>query len=329
MPTGAFKASKAAALTFAPMMYMDEYLEQKIAEGRNMDYVRQMRNSLSHFADFMRQEKVLHPEEITRIHIVRFQGYAKDREGWSERYVVQLMKCVRGWVLWMVELGYLTHNPWAAIRVGQVKKQPKPLEDEDLDILFSAHRRGAFNTNPFLYHRREVILCLLYAWGLRIHELEALNVSNMDTRLNFVTARNKGGTTKSLPYTDEIKRVVMRWLNQRARHAIHGEDALLINSNGGRLPKEQIREIVTELGKSCGVKINPHRLRDTCGTNLLDDDVPIERVAAILGHTNINQALAYSRVNNKKVFESVESSMDPRLFSLIGNTRDLVPEETC
>jgi site-specific recombinase XerD len=321
--TGAFKASKAAALTFTPMMYMEEYLEQKTAEGKNVDYVRQVRNSLCHFADFMRSENVLHPEEITRLHIVRFQGYCKDRANWSDRYVVQIMKCVRAWILWMVELHYITVSPWVAIKVGQIKKEPKPLEDADLDLLFEAHRRSAFQIEPFPFHRREVILCLLYGWGLRIHELEALNVANMDMRLNFVTARNKGGGTKTLPYTDEIKRVVNRWMNHRVRHAERGEDALLITVNGTRLPKEQIRQIVTDLGKSCGVTLNPHRLRDTCGTNLLDDDVPVERVAAILGQTDIKMTLAYSRVNNKKVFESVENSMDPRLFNLFNNTRSL------
>lgn len=325
--TGAFAAQKNAALTFTPIMYMDEYLDDLRAAGRNADYVRTVKNGLAHFADFLRAENVLHPEEITRAHLVRFQGYTNSREDWSHAYALQILKKVRAWIYWMVELDYISNNPWVRIKLGAVKKQPKPLSDEDVDILFAAHRRVAFQTDPFIFHRREVILALLYAWGLRIHELEALNVAGMDTRLDFVTTINKGGGTKTLPYTEELKRIVARWLSQRAKYGKTGEDALLITTVGTRLAKEQIREIVTELGKSCGVQINPHRMRDTCGTHLLDSDVPAERVQKILGHSDLKQTLAYSRVNDKKVHESLTDAMDPRLFALFNNTRDLTPED--
>lgn len=320
---GAFQTAKAAALTFTPMMYMDEYLDDLRAAGKNVDYIRTVRNGLAHFAEFMRAENVLHPEEITRAHIVRFQGYANTRDDWAHSYAIQILKKVRAWVYWMVELEYIPSNPWTRIKLGSIKKQPKPLSDEDVNILFAAHRRSAFQMDPFLFHRREVILALLYAWGLRIHELEALNVSNMDMRLDMVTAINKGGGTKREPYTDGLKRIVARWLNMRSRYAVTGEDALLITTNGTRLAKEQIRDIVTDLGKSCGVQINPHRLRDTCGTHLLDSDVPAERVQKILGHSDLKQTLAYSRVNDKKVFESLSDAMDPRLFELFHNTREI------
>jgi site-specific recombinase XerD len=324
MATGAFARTKAAALVFNPLPHMEEYLAELEAADKNHDYIRTVRNGLAHFADFAHTEGILHPEEITRMHLVRYQGHC-NTAGWSESYAREVLKKVRAWLNWMGAIGYLTTNPWVAIRVGATKKHPKPLSDEELYLLFDAHRRGAFSTNPFIYHRRELILCLLYGWGLRIHELEALNMANMDVHLTHVTARNKGGGTKSLPYSPEMKKVFTRWAGQRARHQVLGEDALLITQAGTRLSKENIREIVTDLGKMAGISINPHRLRDTCGTNLLDDDVPVERVAVILGHTNIKQTLAYSKVNDHKVAESHEAAMDPRLAALFDNTRNLRP----
>lgn len=329
--SGAFKANKLNSIQFSPLMYMDEYLEQLTVEGKNADYVRTVRNGLAHFADFARTENVMHPEEITRSHLIRYQGHVNQRvtdKVWSKSYSIEVLKKTRAWLNWMVVVGYLQSSPWVAIKVGVTTKQPKPLSDDDVELLFEAHRRDAFQMDPFLFHRREVILCLLYAWGLRIHELEAINVSNMDMRLDMVTVRNKGGGTKREPYTNEIKRIVARWTRVRMKYAVTGEDALLINTQGGRLAKEQIREIVTELGRKVGVQINPHRLRDTCGTHLLDSDVPAERVQKILGHTNLRQTLAYSRVNDHKVHESLSDAMDPRLLSLFSNTRDLVRDDT-
>jgi site-specific recombinase XerD len=221
MATGAFARTKAAALVFNPLPHMEEYLAELEAADKNHDYIRTVRNGLAHFADFAHTEGILHPEEITRMHLVRYQGHC-NTAGWSESYAREVLKKVRAWLNWMGAIGYLTTNPWVAIRVGATKKHPKPLSDEELYLLFDAHRRGAFSTNPFIYHRRELILCLLYGWGLRIHELEALNMANMDVHLTHVTARNKGGGTKSLPYSPEMKKVFTRWAGQRARHQVLG-----------------------------------------------------------------------------------------------------------
>jgi integrase/recombinase XerC len=319
----AYAHAKMNAIKFRPLPHMEEYLEELAIAGKNKDYLRTLRNGLSHFADFMRSEGVLHPEEITRIHLVRFQGHVNDRENWSKSYRIAVMKKVRAWMNWMESTGKIHVNPWKSIKLGHVPKQPNPLSDDDFEQLFNTHRQGAFSMTPFGFHRREMILCLLYSWGLRIHELESINIVDMDATHDSVRVRNKGGTWKSLPFSPETKRVFQRWSAVRGRHAIPEENALLITQGGKRLTKDDIYKIVVALGEKAGVSVNPHQLRDTCGTHLLDDDVPVERVSKILGHTNTRQTLAYARVNNHKVAESHQNSMDPRLRNLFHSTRNL------
>lgn len=327
MPLNAFEQAKQNAIQFRPLPYMDDYLEELRVAGKNKDYIRTMRNALSHFGDFLRSEGIRHPEEIQRVHLVRFQGYANDRDDWSKSYRIAIMKKVRAWCNWMEASGeMITTNPWRSIKLGSVPKLPNPLSDDDFEQLFDQHRRGAFSMTPFGFHRREMMLCLLYAWGLRIHELESINVADMDARLNYVRVRNKGGGMKSLPYSPEIKKIFQRWAAVRGRHSTPGEDALLITQSGERLNKDMIYKIVVQLGAQAGVSVHPHQLRDTCGTHLLDNDVPVERVSKILGHTNTRQTLAYARVNDRKVAESHEEAMDPvlsNLFTTVRNTRSL------
>lgn len=310
-------------LTFNPLPHMEEYLNDLDAQGRSQSWVKGNRNALTHFADFLMSEGLIHPMEIDRVHVIRFQAMVNSNPNWAPSYRIQLMKHIRGWVNWCVDLGYITDNPWVRVKVGRTVKKPKPLSDDELRQLFAAHRMGAFGMSPFSYHRREMILCLLYGWGLRVHELEALNVSNMDVSLDWVLCRNKGGGTKSLPYDPEMKKIFQRWVTNRARNAVVGEDALIITTSGSRMTKEQISRVISELGTRAGLDINAHQLRDTCGTNLLDDDVPVERVKDILGHSNISQTLAYSRVNAHKVAESHNAAMGPRLKNFFSNTRDL------
>lgn len=322
-PSSAFGKQKALSLAWQPLPRMQEYLDQKVAEGKNHDYVRGIRMSLAHFANFCATQNVAYPEQIERAHLVMFQGWANN-QGYTVAYAAETLKRVRAWLNWLVDVGYLPTNPWVQIKIRTVRKQPNPLSDDELFDFFARHRRDAFSATAFTYHRRELMLVLLYGWGMRIHELVALNIADMNPSNDFVRAINKGGGVKFLPYSEQMKGSFRRWESWRVRYADRDEEALFIARSGRRMTTNDVWEIVHELGERAGVRINPHRLRDTCGTHMLDDDVPVERVAMILGHTNIKQTLAYSRVNNSKVAESHAKTMDPRLGSLIfGRTKNL------
>lgn len=314
------------AYPWKPLPYMEDYLYEleNGEDPRSGEYLRPIRVGLGHFANFAGTEGIKHPNEIERTHLLRFQAYLTTLTGpagkpLSLSYRQQLMKYLRAWINWLEQVRYIDSNPWYRVRVGRVAKQPKPLEDDEIVGLFDAHRRQAFTLPPFAFHRREVILTILFGWGLRIHELQSLNVSQMHTDAEWVRVRNKGGGTKTLPYSDAMKRVVQRWLGQRARHARATEDALVIDQSGGRLSIPRIREIVTECGARAGMQINPHRLRDTFGTKMLDGDVEVERVMKLMGHTNREQTLAYARVNNPKLKQSHDRVMDPLLDGLLGH----------
>lgn len=316
------------AIDWNPLPYMQEYLNELEAQLRSPDYVRKVKLGLAHFANFCHEDGISHPDQITRDHILRFQSKVNRTENWSLSYRHQLMKYLRGWVNWLEDVRYIGSNPWYGIRVGSVRKDPNPLTDDEIALLFETHRKQAFHIPPFVFHRREVMITLLYAWGLRMHEMLALNVANMDLRLDYVTAINKGGGTKSLPYPLAMKQVVQRYLPLRARHAILGEDAFLIDQSGNRLSRDNAYKILTGLGQRAGVTFHPHQLRDTCGTHLLDSDVEVERVMKILGHSNVRQTLAYSRVNNSKIAEAHDKAMTPRLEKLLSfnNTSHLKKE---
>ena len=327
MPKPIFGGKSPKPIDWNPLPHMEEWLDNLALEGKSQGYITPVRVALAHFGNFAAAEGIRHPDQIERHHILRFQAYLSDLkkengEPLAVSYRQQLMKPIRAWINWLLELEYIVHNPWVKIRIGRTAKKPKPLEDDEIAALFDAHRKTAFSISPFFYHRREVILVLLYGWGLRIHELTSLTVENMDMRLEFVTTRNKGGGTKTLPYNDEMKQVVQRWLVHRGGKAIPGEDALLIDNHGKALSNAMVYKIVTELGQRAGVAINPHRLRDSFGTKLLENDVPVERIMKMMGHTQRSQTLAYARVADKTLKSSHDYVMGPLINQLTGGRID-------
>lgn len=311
------------ALPWHPLPHMEEYIDNLTVDDTSLGYIRAARVALAHFAIFCQAEGIQHPDEVERPHLLRFQTYLStlrnQRTGkpLAKTYQRQLLKYIGTWFGWLVGLEYVTATPWVRIKVGRDKKHPKPLEDEEIVALFDAHRLQAFSISPFMYHRREVVLVLLFGWGLRIHELAALTVTGMDTRQEFVTCINKGGGTKQLPYGDEMKKVVLRWLTHRSMKAVREVDRLLIDSSGNPLSTAMIYKIVTECGARGGVMVNPHRLRDTFATKLLDENVEVGRIMKMMGHTSREQTMAYARVNDHTLKTSHDSVMNPIIHSLI------------
>lgn len=308
---------KKEPVPWRPLPRMQEYLNELAAQLRAEDYIRKIKSALGYFSEFARQEGIRVEEEIERAHIIRFQSWVND-QGWSHSYSHQQMVYLRGWLYWLEDVGYIEANPWRRIKLKSYTKQPNPIGEDELALLFETHRKQAFSMPPFYWHRREVIMILLYGWGLRIHEVVNLTMTQMDMRQDFVTMRQKGSRKKNLPYTDPIKDVIGRYMRTRGTHAKPGEDALLIDTQGRGISIETVRRVVTDLGKAAGVDVNPHRLRDTFGTDAINSDMPLERIGKIMGHTSQKQTLAYSEINNRSLYEAHDTAMSPRLNRLLG-----------
>lgn len=329
--TTIFGGKAPEALHWDPLPYMEDYLENLEADGRSPTYLRTVKLGLTRFALFLRSEEgIKHPDEITRAHIVRYQAHLATLvhagQPLATSYRQQQMKYARGWINWLEQVEHIERNPWVRIRIGRVNKKPKPLEEDELAALFAAHKQQAFTLPPFFFHRRESLLVLLFGWGLRIHEAQALTVTALDMRLEWVTSRNKGGGEKVLPYGTEMKQILARYLTHRSKYAKPGDDSFLIDQTGKQLSYSSAYKVIIDLGQRAGVTINPHRLRDTFGTTMLNSDVPVERIMKIMGHTKREQTLAYSRVNEPKVKQSHDEVMNPLLQKLLGGAPPVSPE---
>ena len=314
-----------------PLPHMEEWLEVLAAEGVSSGYIRPAKVGLAHFAQFAAGANIQHPDEITRHHLLKFQTYltsVKKQNGdpLALSYRKQLMRYLRNWINWLEEAEYIEKSPWVRIKISRTRLDPKPLEAVEVAELFAVHRQQAFRISPFSFHRREAMLVLLFAWGLRLHELQALTLAALDMRLDHVTVGSKAraaslNSRRALPYGDELKLVLKRWFKVRATKAMVGEDALFIDRYGKPLSDHAIRQIITDLGQSAGIQINPHRLRDTFGATMLDHDVQVEQIMQMMGHTERSQTLAYARVGDPRLMESHERVITPIIRKFQGNSR--------
>ncbi|MCI1676018.1 MAG: tyrosine recombinase XerC [Ancrocorticia sp.] len=165
-----------------------------------------------------------------------------------------------------------------------------------------AHERAA-DGDP-LHCRDSAALELLYASGLRISELCALDVPSLrpDSTVRVI---GKGNKERIVPYGVPARRALMVYLEKRAQLAARGSQptkALFLGAHGKRINPRTLRGIVHSLAAQAGVPdISPHDLRHSAATHLLDGGSDLRTVQEILGHSSLATTQRYTHVSAKRL----------------------------
>ncbi|HIY66640.1 MAG TPA: tyrosine-type recombinase/integrase, partial [Candidatus Agrococcus pullicola] len=142
---------------------------------------------------------------------------------------------------------------------------------------------------------------LLYASALRVGELVALDVDDIDTSRLTARAVGKGNKERVVPFGKPALDAIIDWLS--VRHLLAQErrpsQALFLGVRGGRLGQRQVRELVAdllELVPGSG-PAGPHTLRHSAATHLLDGGADLRAVQELLGHASLGTTQMYTHVS--------------------------------
>tara|TARA_B100000900_G_C20566642_1_gene711414 strand:+ start:204 stop:1097 length:894 start_codon:yes stop_codon:yes gene_type:complete len=156
--------------------------------------------------------------------------------------------------------------------------------------------------------RDKAIIELMYSSALRLSETTSLNLSSIDLKSKLLVVDGKGKKTRYLPIGDCALSAIMSWLKVREDRVMNNEIALFLNKYGKRISNRSIQQriIFWCKKKSLNYVINPHVLRHTCATHLLESSGDIRAVQEFLGHQDISTTQIYTNVNFdyiKKVYD--------------------------
>jgi integrase/recombinase XerC len=158
-----------------------------------------------------------------------------------------------------------------------------------------------------LARRDHVILLTLLNTGLRISELCALNVEDLELSERkgwFVVRMGKGSRQRQVPLNNPTRKALHAWLEARPGK---GSNALFTGRRGERLTPSGVGRRLTAMARRAGVEgVTLHTLRHTFAKNLVDAGVGLERVAALLGHNNLNTTRIYTLPGERDLERAVE-----------------------
>jgi integrase/recombinase XerD len=227
----------------------------------------------------------------------------------SPATVARHVVSVRALYRFLVREGHLSADPTVALGVPrQPRSLPKAIPIADVERLID------LPAADLLGRRDRAILEVLYGTGVRISELAALDVDDLDIDAGSVLVRSgKGGKGRIVPVGKAARRAVGDYvtvtrpeLTKKLKGGPAGHRAaLFLNARGGRLSRQGCWKILKAYARVAGLedKVSPHTLRHSFATHMLDAGADIRVVQELLGHANVTTTQVYTLVTDSRLRE--------------------------
>lgn len=295
---------------------VNSFLQHLVVErGFSQNTLDAYSNDLNQFREFVtsRVDTPDDPESWRRVDIDLLNSYIselRDNRGYRDTTVARKVAAVRSFFGYLSANEMISEDPTENLgspRVG--RSVPKFISEEDVKTLLST----AADTGTPEGRRDASILELLYATGVRVSELVALNVQDIDFEEGFIRAWGKGSKERLVYLYPEALTNLRAYIGGARAELIknkRGETALYINNRGERLTRQWVWNILKTAAKKSGVdpKITPHTLRHSFATHLLQNGASLRHVQELLGHSNISTTQVYTHLTDSHVREEYRRS---------------------
>jgi integrase/recombinase XerC len=204
------------------------------------------------------------------------------------------LSATRAFYRYLIGEGVAQYNPAEGV---QAPKSPKKLP-KLLDVDQAAQLLEIDDKDP-LAIRDKAILELMYSSGLRLSELVMLNIDSLDLADAMVTVVGKGKKTRAVPIGEQARKAIKQWLKIRDNMANDEEFAVFVSQRGNRISRRSIQQRLKLWAKKQGITnlVNPHMLRHSFASHLLESSGDLRAVQELLGHADISTTQVYTHLD--------------------------------
>ena len=261
--------------------------------GLSTHTVQGYRRDLTVYAGYLKSKQVRDwPSADARI--VRGFVAWRHRNSVGGRSIQRGLSALRTFFDFCVREAVMTGNPARAVSAPKASRRlPNALDADRTGVLVE------LDGDDPLSLRDRAMLELTYSSGLRLAELCALAVMDVDLEGGLVKVLGKGRKVRMVPVGRHAREAVRAWLPARAGLAGPGESALFVSRRGHRISARavQARFAKRALESGIGVHVHPHMLRHSFATHLLESSGDLRAVQELLGHADIGTTQVYTHLN--------------------------------
>ena len=277
-------------------------IERQVSPHTLNNYQRQLRAVVE-----ILQEKQLNTWQQVTPSVVRLILAESKRHGLQEKSLALRLSAMRQFFSFLIRHGELKVNPATGISAPkQGKRLPKNISTEQVRLLLDNDSKDPIDL------RDRAMLELMYSSGLRLAELQGLNLQSINTRSREVRVLGKGNKERVVPFGRFASHALQQWLKVRPQFNPKDE-ALFVSQQGNRISTRNIQKRFETWGIRQGLNshLNPHKLRHSFATHMLEASADLRAVQELLGHSNLSTTQIYTHLNFQHL-ASVYDQAHPR-----------------
>lgn len=225
--------------------------------------------------------------------VVRFILAQSKKEGLHEKSLALRLSALRRFFHYLLQQGEINTNPTMGISAPKLPKHlPKNIDTEQVQQLLANDSKEPIDI------RDRAMMELMYSSGLRLSELQSLDLGSINTRVREVRVIGKGNKERILPFGRYASQAIQQWL--KVRQCFNPkDDALFVSQLGNRMTHRAIQKRLEVWGIRQGLTshLTPHKLRHSFATHLLESSADLRAVQELLGHSNLSTTQIYTHLN--------------------------------
>jgi integrase/recombinase XerC len=265
--------------------------------------VRNYLSDLHQFLDFAKEQleqELRTPEQIGTSEIRAFLR-TLHLQGAEYTTMARKLSSLRSFLCFLQRRGWLTDNAAQRVHTPKVRRPlPNVMPIDHVFVLLDTP-----DPSPSPHRLRDqAILELLYATGIRVSELVALNTQDVDFQSRTLRVRGKGKRERQVFFGKTAAQALKAYLEERqAREPGRDEGALFLNHRGNRLSVRGVHLVVKKHSRRTGLspRISPHTLRHAFATHLLDNGADLRSIQELLGHQRLSTTQKYTHVSTAHI----------------------------
>jgi integrase/recombinase XerC len=270
--------------------------------GASRHTLRAYAGDLASLLDYCHERGVEDVRDITLGHLRGWLAHLS-AAGCSRATIARRSASARAFTAWCLRRGLLATDPGVRLASPRVPQQlPGVLATHEASRLMDRAAEATATGDPFALRDRAVVE-LLYATGIRVSELCAIDLDDVDDDRRTVRVLGKGDKERTVPFGGPAARAVQDWRACRiGLVTARSGPALFLGARGGRIDPRTVRAIVHRLAAEAEIPdLSPHGLRHSAATHVLEGGADLRSVQELLGHSSLATTQRYTHVSVERL----------------------------
>jgi len=283
---------------------INQYLEY-IQQVRNLSIntVKSYSRDLAKLSSYFKSINISSYDEIDENVCSGWVGRLYQNDN-NPRTIHRHLSAAKGFFKFLKKNDVIRSSAFELISAPKVSSHlPEVLSPEDVEQLLN------FRPENSIEIRDLALIELMYSSGLRVSEVANINLADFEEEMTFLRVMGKGSKVRLAPIGRYAISAINNWIEERKKFSGIDTPALFINLKGGRLTVRSIQLRLEKISIKQGLpRVNPHMLRHSFATHMLESSGDLRTIQELLGHSSLSTTQIYTKLDYQHLAKIYDKS---------------------